>query len=163
MKKMVRTLVLIFVFTGIWLILNESLAFSQILIGLFFSAISLLFTNRYLLENDYLDAYAIKPEVLLHYAMYLFVQIYRSGFSAIFKIIKGEDAVKIIEYETCMRNELGICLLANAITLTPGTVTIGKNGRLLQILAFQDENTFTDVTEGKSCSPYEIILRSMDR
>ena len=112
---------------------------------------------------DYLDVYAIKPEVLLHYSLYLFIQIYQSGFSAILKIIKGEDAVKIINYETCMRNELGICLLANAITLTPGTVTIGKNGRLLQILAFQDENTFTDITEGKSCSPYEMILRRMDR
>jgi len=163
MKKTIHTLVLVLIFTGIWLVLNESLAFSQILIGLFFSAVSILFTNRYLLEDDYLDVYAIKPEVLLHYSLYLFIQIYQSGFSAILKIIKGEDAVKIINYETCMRNELGICLLANAITLTPGTVTIGKNGRLLQILAFQDENTFTDITEGKSCSPYEMILRRMDR
>ncbi len=162
MKKMVRTLVLVLIFTGFWLILNESLAFSQILTGLFFSAVTLLFTNHYLLEDDYLNAYAIKPEVLFHYAMYLFIQIYRSGFSAIIKIIKGEDAVKIIEYETCISNELGICLLANAITLTPGTVTISKNGRRLQILAFQDENTFTDITEGKSCSPYEMILRRID-
>jgi multicomponent Na+:H+ antiporter subunit E len=162
MKKMVRTLVLVIIFTGIWLVLNESMSLSQILTGLFFSAVSLLFTNRILLENDYRNTYAIKPEVLLHYAMYLFVQIYRSGFSAILKIIKGEDTVKIIEYETCISNDLGICLLANAITLTPGTVTIGKNGRQLQILAFQDENTFTDVAAGKSCSPYEMILRSMD-
>ena len=110
MKKTIHTLVLVLIFTGIWLVLNESLAFSQILIGLFFSAVSILFTNRYLLEDDYLDAYAIKPEVLLHYSLYLFIQIYQSGFSAILKIIKGEDAVKITNYETCMRNELGICL-----------------------------------------------------
>lgn len=162
MKKTVRILILVLIFTSFWLILNESLAFSQILTGLFFSAVTLLFTNHYLLEDDYLNAYAIKPEVLFHYTMYLFIQIYRSGFSAILKIIKGEDTVKIIEYETCISNDLGICLLANAITLTPGTVTISKNGRRLQILAFQDENTFTDITEGKSCSPYEIILRRID-
>ena len=162
MKKMIRTLVLVLIFTGFWLILNESLAVSQLLIGLVFSSIALLFTNRYLLEDDYLGAYAIAPEVLLHYSLYLFIQIYQSGFAAILKIIKGEDAVKIITYETCMSNELGICLLANAITLTPGTVTIGKNGRLLQILAFHDENTFADITEGKACSPYEMILRRMD-
>lgn len=162
MNKKGYTLILVFVFTGFWLILNESLALSQILTGLLLSTVSLLFTNRYLLECDYLVTYAIKPGVLLHYAMYLFVQIYLSGFSAILKIIKGEDAVKIIEYETCLSNDLGICLLANAITLTPGTVTIGKNGRLLQILAFQDENSFTGISEGKSCSPYEMILRSMD-
>ncbi|MBC3900867.1 Na+/H+ antiporter subunit E [Acetobacterium malicum] len=162
MKKIIHTLVLVLIFTGIWLVLNESLAVSQLLIGLFFSAVSILFTNRYLLEDDYLDAYAIKPEVLLHYSLYLFIQIYQSGFAAILKIIKGEDSVKIITYETCMSNELGICLLANAITLTPGTVTIDKNGHQLQILAFQDENTFTDITEGKTCSPYEMILRRMD-
>lgn len=162
MKKLAHSISFIFIFTGIWLIFNESMAFSQILAGLFFSTVSILFTNRYLLENDYLTAYSIKPEVLFYYITYLFLQIYRSGISAIFKIIKGQDAVKIIEYETCMRNDLAICLLANAITLTPGTVTIGKNGRLLQILAFQDENTFTDITEGKTCSPYEMILRSLD-
>ncbi|MDZ5726315.1 Na+/H+ antiporter subunit E [Acetobacterium sp. K1/6] len=162
MKKLRHFIILIFIFTGIWLIFNESLAFPQILIGLFFSIVSVLFTNRYLLENDYIEAYSIKPAVLFHYTTYLFIQIYRSGFSAILKIIRGQDAVKIIEYETCIRDDLAICLLANAITLTPGTVTIGKNGRLLQILAFQDENTFTDITEGKTCSPYEMILRSLE-
>lgn len=163
MKKMIHTFILVLIFTSFWLILNESLAVSQILIGLFFSAIALLFTNHYLLEDDYLNSYAIGPEVLLHYSLYLFIQIYQSGFSAILKIIKGEDNVKIIEYETCMSNELSICLLANAITLTPGTVTIGKNGHLLQILSFQDDNTFTDINEGESCSPYEMILRRIER
>lgn len=163
MRKIIRALILVLILTSFWLILNESLAVSQLLIGLVFSVIALLFTNRYLLEDDYLDAYTAAPEVLLHYSLYLFIQIYQSGFAAILKIIKGEDAVKIIEYETCMCNELGICLLANAITLTPGTVTIEKHGRLLQILAFQDENTFTDITEGKTCSSYEMILRRIDR
>lgn len=163
MKKKFDTLVLLFVLTAFWLILNESLDLSQILIGLFFSAIALFFTNRYLMENDYWGAYAIQPEVLFRYATYLFFQIYRSGFAAIIKIIKGEDTVKIIEYETCISNDLGICLLANAITLTPGTVSLGKNGQLLLILAFADEKNFTDIAEGKSCTPYEKILRSLDR
>ncbi|URN85554.1 Na+/H+ antiporter subunit E [Acetobacterium wieringae] len=163
MKKLIDNLVLLFIFTGFWLILNESLALSQILVGLFFSSVALFFTNRYLLENDYQSAYVVKSEVLFRYAIYLFFQIYRSGFFAILKTLKCEDTVKIIEYETCIHSDLGICLLANAITLTPGTVTLGKNGRQLKILAFADEKSFTDIAEGKICSPYEMILRSLDR
>lgn len=162
MKKARSYGILILLFTLIWIILNEKAGPMEILSGICFSVISILFTNYYLLETDYATAYFIRLPVFFQYSMYVIIQIYKSGFSAIKKIIKGEDAVKIIEYETCITDELAICLLANAITLTPGTVTITKEGSHLQILSFADETAFTDSSDGKTCSKYEKILRSLE-
>jgi len=158
MKKAINYSMLVVVFTLIWIILNEKAGPLQLLSGIGFSVVAIFFTNHYLLETDYPNEYFIKPRVVLRYSAYLIIQIYQSGFSAIAKIIKGEDAVKIIDYDTCITNELAICLLANAITLTPGTVTINKEGSHLQILSFEDETAFSTSSGGKACSSYEIIL-----
>lgn len=163
MKKLMPYLYLTLFFTGIWIILSESAMVLDILLGLLFSLLAIFFTNHYLLENDYLDDYGIKLSVLFHYGRHLFLQIYSSGFAAILKIIKGQEQVKIIDYETCISDDLGISLLANAITLTPGTVTVDKHGRQLKILSFQDEASFSSSPEGQTCSHYEIILRELER
>lgn len=161
MKKIISYFYLTLFFTGIWIILSESVALTDLLTGVFFSILAILFTNYALLETDYLASYGVKSSVLFQYALYLFLQIYSSGLSAILKIIKGDDAVKIIDYKTCILDDLGISLLANAITLTPGTVTINKEGRHLKILSFQDEVSFSSSTEGQTCSKYEMILNGL--
>lgn len=163
MKKLINYFYLILFFTGIWIVLSESARLFDILSGLFFSIIAIFFSNQYLLKSDYLDSYRIKSSVLFNYGWYLFLQIYSSGLSAILKIIKGDDAVKIIDYKTCISDDLGISLLANAITLTPGTVTIDKEGRHLKILSFQDESSFSASREGQTCSKYELILRRLEQ
>lgn len=162
MKKTLNYFYLSLFFTGIWIVLSESTSLVDLLTGFLFSIIAIFFTNQYLLETDYLDAYGIPLSVVFRYSSYLFFQIYSSGLLAILKIIKGESRVKIIDYESCISDDLGISLLANAITLTPGTVTIDKEGRHLKILSFQDESSFSTSTEGQICSKYEMILRGLE-
>ncbi len=158
MKKILHYFYLVLFFTGIWIILSEGIDLFNLLTGLFFSILAIFFTNQYLLKTDYLTAYRISFWVLFRYSFYLFLQIYSSGLLAILKIIKGQDAVKVIDYQSCLSDNLAISLLANAITLTPGTVTIDKEGRHLLILSFQDESSFSSSAEGQVCSKYEMIL-----
>jgi multicomponent Na+:H+ antiporter subunit E len=152
---------MIFVFTAMWIILNEKAGPMQIISGIGFSVLSIFFVNYYLLDDDYIDSYFLNPVSLLKYLFYLVFQIYKSGISAIFKISKGESAVKIIKYDSCLNKELAVCLLANAITLTPGTVTIDKTKNQLSILCFQDDEVFSSGSGGKSCSDFEKILRGI--
>ncbi len=161
MKKILSYSYLTLFYTGIWLILSEGASLFNLVSGLFFSIIAIFFTNHYLLKTDFLHAYGLKPVIFFRYAAYLFLQIYLSRFAAILKIIKGQDKVKIIAYQTCITDDLAINLLANAITLTPGTVTIDKEGRQLKILSFDDESSFTANAGGQACSKYEMILRGL--
>jgi multicomponent Na+:H+ antiporter subunit E len=71
---------------------------------------------------------------LIKYGVFLIVHIYLAGFSTISKIISGKINPDIVEIETTIEDNLYICILANSITLTPGTVTIDKEGRKLKVL-----------------------------
>jgi len=159
MKKILNYLLMISVFTALWIVLNEKAGLQQIVSGIILSFIALAFTNYYLLLDDYQELYYVKTSVLLNYFMYVVIQIYKSGFSSIGKIIKGDHEVKIIEYESCIDDELLVCLLANAITLTPGTVTIDKSGNKLKILCFETYEEYGNTVGANVCTQLEEILK----
>lgn len=71
---------------------------------------------------------------LIRYSIRLIVEIYLAGVAVIPTIIKGDADVEIVRVETKLRDELLIDILANSITLTPGTVSVDKIGKQLLIL-----------------------------
>jgi multicomponent Na+:H+ antiporter subunit E len=128
-------------FTLIWVILNEKLGWQQIVTGCILSLAVLAFTNTQLLMEDYRHIYSIRLYTLIRYFIYLIGQIYKSGFTAIARIIRGHDAVQFNDYASTLDNDLSLTLLANAITLTPGTVTVDLDNQVLQVLSFEDVST----------------------
>jgi multicomponent Na+:H+ antiporter subunit E len=61
-------------------------------------------------------------------------KIFSSGFEILPIIIKGNENNVIVDIKTELDNELYIVLLANAITLTPGTITVENKGQNLKVL-----------------------------
>lgn len=129
------------IFMGMWVILNEKAGPTVFLSGLVFSAVALFVTDFFLLEDRYARRYSLRPITVLRYLFVLLFQIYKSGFSAIPKIIKGNSNIQIAVYQSRLTDELAVCLLANSITLTPGTVTLEKNKDQLKVLAFLEEDS----------------------
>ena len=72
--------------------------------------------------------------MIVKYFIYLLYQIYCSGFSTIKKIVTGKVNPGIVEITTKLENDFLISILACSITLTPGTVTLDKDGKKLKIL-----------------------------
>ncbi len=133
-KKLMYYTELILINVAIWIILNESLSWLTIISGVIFAMITIVITNNLLLLSDYKKMYKIRPMLLVKYGLYLIIQIYAAGFGAIAKIISGKINADIVEIETKLEDELQRCILANSITLTPGTVTVDKKGNKLTVL-----------------------------
>lgn len=134
MRKIIYYTEIACVIAVIWIILHERISPLLFLSGWVLGILSMVITDRYLLLGDYKSSYQISLRLMLKYLLFLLVQIYRSGFEAILRMLQGKTDVGIVEFETKLENELHICLLANSITLTPGTVTLDKNGRRLKVL-----------------------------
>lgn len=125
------TLVTIF----FWCILNESFRFTTILIGLPIS----VFTNVviYLLFTDTDNAGkndSLNFLQLLKYVIVLFFNIFKSAKTVLGIILYSDDTPMIVTIKTKALKEWPRCLIANAITLTPGTVTIDLTDDLLTVL-----------------------------
>jgi multisubunit Na+/H+ antiporter MnhE subunit len=119
----------------VWLILFENITVLIVLSGILMSVLVVLFTDRFLLKGNYEHAYMIPLGTLIKYTILLVYEIYLAGIDVIPNILTGKADVQIITCQTELKDELSIDILANSITLTPGTVTVEKKGQTLQVLA----------------------------
>ncbi|AEE97068.1 MAG: multicomponent Na+:H+ antiporter subunit [Clostridiales bacterium] len=148
-----RIILILLVF---WVILVEEISFKQILAGMIVGVLTIIFTNNYLLLGDYEHFYSLKLWTVVKFITYLMLEIYRAGIISIYRIIKNETNVYIIDMETKLERDFTIGILANSITLTPGTVTLDKNGKKLKVLCLGNSRNqnLHDVTKLK----FEDIL-----
>lgn len=71
----------------------------------------------------------------IKYLPWLFWQIILSNVDLVYRTLHPAMPIdpQIIEFDTKLESDIGIAMLANSITLTPGTVTIAahKNGKFI--------------------------------
>lgn len=133
-KDIVDNKEVIFVLTFIWMLLFEQFTFFVLLTGIIMSIFVVLFTDRFLLMGNYEHSYVIGLGTTIKYGFRLIIEIYLAGIDIIPTIILGNENVEIVQTETKLTDELLIDMLANSITLTPGTVSVEKKGSKLLIL-----------------------------
>ncbi len=146
----------------VWVILHEQLTPRTLLTGVLVSLFTLAFTNGLVLKQDYCSRYAIRPFALLRYIGVLIVQIYIAGFHAMRKILTGGLNVDIVEIETSLENDFHIALLANSITLTPGTVTMEIEGQRLKVIWIDAYTKDTDIAGTAIKGSFERMLAQAD-
>ncbi|TVR58423.1 MAG: hypothetical protein EA426_09895 [Spirochaetaceae bacterium] len=121
-------------FAIIWGIFSESFAPAQLILGAIVGLVTLFATDRHILKQDYVATYRFGFFRAIKYFFNLLVQIYLAGFSALYRIITGKLNVDVVEIHTELEDQFLISLLANSITLTPGTVTLATEGRKLLVI-----------------------------
>ena len=123
-------------FSIIWIILTESFALWSVVTGLVVSLICVYFYNR-LLDMEKISNVSFAK--LGIYIFYLIGQIYLAGFGAIMLIIAGAK-VNIVVINTGIEDDFLRVLLANSITLTPGTITLELQEDRITVLWLRDRN-----------------------
>lgn len=131
-------LVMVVICTVMWAVWNESFTLTMLSQGLILSVLALIITNRYLLKARYQDVFRISPLVLLRYVLVLLVAIFQSGFHAMRLTITGRIDVRVLDLPTDISNPFHGVLVANAITLTPGTVTIDHHAGTFKVICIEN-------------------------
>lgn len=125
------------VFFAIWLVGSQSYSGFHMVLGLVMSfGVALLNTERGRsnLEN-------VRWLRLLAYVPWLLWRILQSGIHLSYLILHPRLPIdpKLIRYRTDLKEEVGIVLLGNSITLTPGTITVEVNSHELVVHAMDDD------------------------
>lgn len=107
-----------------WCVWSESFSPLTIAEGLALGSLALLVTSRVLLRASYADRYRLSPLALSGFILVLFVEIFRSGFHAIRVMLTERMNVGVVDLPSEIKDPLRGVLVACAITLTPGTVTV---------------------------------------
>ena len=110
----------IILLTGVWIILFESFTIPLVISGLFISTGCLYFCSRMLPFPKITNLNIFRLSI---YPFFLIGQVYLSAF-AVMKIIVTGAAVDTIKIKTSITNPYLRTLLANSITLIPGSISL---------------------------------------
>ncbi len=158
-KKYYDSVILLLV---LWFVLNEGLSLQLTLTGLLFSLITLLMVHMLFSNNDHVKNYRIQPRLFLWYVAVLLFHILKSGIHVAGHILKGNCSPQVVKVRTKVRNHWYQCLIANSITLTPGTVTIDKTDHDMTILWLCPTTSDPEAMAEAIFGPFERILLKGD-
>lgn len=124
MKTTSRRVILSILLTFIWCVLNEKFNIVTILGGIFVSIVTFFILK--LIQPDVKKTYSYNISVLrlIFFIFIVIKEIYVSAFKAIKHILKNEINPQFVATSTRIKRPWLQALIANAITLTPGTVTV---------------------------------------
>lgn len=124
MRSTSRRVVLSILLTFIWCVLNEQFNITTILSGIFVSFVTFFILK--LIQPDVKKQYTynISALRLIFFLLVVFKEIYVSAYKAIKHILKNEINPQFVATTSRIKRPWLQALIANSITLTPGTVTI---------------------------------------
>lgn len=126
---------------AVWIIFNGRLTVETAVIGAILSGLIVLFACKVL-------SYPIKKELvllrvlprLIEYFLYLFGQLLIANFTVIKFTLSPRKKVNsvIVTFDTNIKSHFFLTLLANSITLTPGTLTVSMKKGMYRIHCLDD-------------------------
>lgn len=111
----------------LWIIFNGRITVEVLIIGALLSLAVTLFCNKYFYKEDRSDKHYIRNTLLLvQYMGILIIEIIKANIATIGILMKKEIVINpcFCHFKTNLKNPLHRILLANSITLTPGTITV---------------------------------------
>ena len=119
------------IFFLIWVIFNGQLTLEIAAFGLVIAGIMYWFTCKFLGYSPKTDLKMGKKLFqILHYVFVLIKEIIKANFETIRLICSAGRVVEpvLVEFEVHFKTDTSRFLLANSITLTPGTITVAVEG-----------------------------------
>ncbi|MDP8268412.1 MAG: Na+/H+ antiporter subunit E [Candidatus Tenebribacter davisii] len=123
LKNFTYLFIILFV---IWLFLTTSFHWQEISVGIFISLILALYLHKNYLE---LGLPKITIKKIIYFIMYiivLLIEIIKANFDVAYRVLHPSLPIKpgIVVIKTKLKQDIAKTILANSITLTPGTFTL---------------------------------------
>lgn len=111
----------------LWVIFNGSITLEICLFGVVIAAAIFAFTCKFMDYSIEKEKRLLKNSVkFLRYVCVLMMEIVKANFAVIHMILSEEEELEpaLVSFHSNMKTGTGRAFLANAITLTPGTITV---------------------------------------
>ena len=144
----------------LWLIFNGRITLEIVLLGVFFSAVIFLFMCKFM--DHSIEKERIYYSNALNVIQYLFIlirEVIKSTLSACSYIVirSRRPHPYICKFRTPLQTKTAQVILANSITLTPGTITVSLDDGLFTVHCLDKS-----LAEGIDTSDFVKILKKME-
>ena len=150
-----------FIFFLIWIIFNGQFTFEIAAFGVVIAGLMYLFICKFLNYHPKTDLLLCKKFFLvLQYVFLLITEIIKANFAVIRMIMSSRYEIEpaIVRFKTDLKTTPARVLLANSITLTPGTITVSLEEDEYVVHCLDKE-----LAEGINSSVFVTLLRKLER
>ena len=144
----------------LWVIFNGSFTLEICIFGLVIAGVLLAFSCRFM---DYSLAKEWKlyrkSFLFLKYCVLLVKEIVKANFGAMYLILTQREEIQpvLVTFHSDLKTQTGKVLLANAITLTPGTITVTLEGSEYQVHCLDES-----LAEGLAENEFAEYIRRLE-
>ena len=147
-------------FLVLWIIFNGKITLEILLIGIALSAVLFAFCCRFMdcsIQKD-LKMYRLIP-MAFQYVVVLIIEILKANGQVFYFITTPRYQVEpqMVHFTSNLKTEFARVVLANSITLTPGTITVGLEGQEFYVHCLDKE-----LAEGMENSIFVELLEKME-
>jgi len=144
-----------------WLLFSGTLELASLITGVFFSLVVALLTYRFFIAENEAGRRALFPRVhlLVVFALLLVFKMYVASFKVLFDLLRGRVNPRIVHFRTRLKSDVARVILANAITMTPGTVSIDLDDDHLVVHWLNAVTTHSRYAGDLIKKPFEELLK----
>jgi multicomponent Na+:H+ antiporter subunit E len=112
--------------TEIVIITEEFLSwsFAEIIFGIILSIVVAIIARKIFVKESYRMANPMRWLRFIGYLFYFFYEMAKANVDVAYRVITGKINPGIVKISPDLKTDLGITMLANSITLTPGTLSV---------------------------------------
>lgn len=145
----------------IWVIFNGQLTWEIAAFGVVIAAVMYLFICKFMGYKPEMDLILCrKLFLILQYVFVLVKEIVKANYAVIKMIMSSRYEIEpvIVRFRTDLKTAPARILLANSITLTPGTITVSLEGDEYVVHCLDKE-----LAKGINSSIFVTLLRQLER
>ncbi|MDO4345465.1 MAG: Na+/H+ antiporter subunit E [Eubacteriales bacterium] len=152
---------MLLLFFLVWIIFNGAITAEIVIFGAVIALLVFAFICKFM-------DYSIRKEILLvkksgyfiWYVITLVVEIVRANLAVIHLILSQKEIVEpvMVTFTTHLKSKIARVILANSITLTPGTITVSLRGDKLVVHCLDKS-----LAEGMEDSVFVKMLEKLER
>lgn len=145
----------------VWLIFNGKVTLEIIIFGLVIAAVMFAFICKFMGHSIHKEIiYMKKSGYFFRYILILIREIIKANMAVIHLILTDREEVEpvLISFRTTLKSEMAKAILANSITLTPGTITVSLEENELVVHCLDKS-----LAEGIEDSVFVKMLEKLER
>ena len=124
--KLVRILLTTLYLLVGWVLFTGTTALSSLTVGLMFCLGVAALTYSVFIDEQEAHRKSLLPHIhwLLLFLLVVVYKMYIASFQVLFNVMRGDINPRVVHFRTRLRSDVARVILANSITLTPGTITL---------------------------------------
>lgn len=149
-----------FMYFLFWVIFNGNITLEICIFGLIIASAMFWFTCKFMDYSIEKEKNTIKKiGVLIKYVVLLVLEVIKANYATVRLILSQKEEIEptLATFESDLKTPLGKTLLANAITLTPGTITVKLEDNTYVVHCLDVEGA-----EGLKDNPFEELARKIE-